>query len=518
MRGLAVAIALAACGDHREAVVAAPVPVPVPIAIAARPHVENATAYLPVQCYATTHVDGGRTRNPCATCHRDSQAPNFVDDADVQLALSLPAAATTNPWTNAVSPPPPVAIDDAALLAWVRTPDLDVTATDCAFAPDADGWDRDARGIVTGWRAFSYTPTPGMFWPTNGSAGDAFIRLPEAYRRTEAGAPDPAVYAVNLAIVEAAVRRVDVPIAPTDERALGVDLDGDGRLGTARRVAFAWPPKPGHEPSYVGQARTLDRAIAGWPAAGLFPTGTELVHSLRYLDVVDGRVRPGARMKEIRYLQKARWLTYSELDLAAKAEQREKMQDPDRVRLILGDAERGVGTGGGWLLRGYIETAEGTLRTQTLDETAACIGCHGGVGASTDNTFSFARKTAWGVRGFLTMPEPTGADGRGEYRTWLLAVGAGDDFGTNDEVARKFFTPAGTLRPAMVAALARDISVLVVPSPERALALDRAYLAIVRAQSFAHGRDAFTGKPAVEARLTQGAPTGIAHVLAQRAR
>ena len=41
----------------------------------------------------------------------------------------------------------------------------------------------------------------------------------------------------------------------------------------------------------------------------------------------------------------------------------------------------------------------------------------------------------------------------------------------------------------IVRALAQDISVLIVPSPERALALDRGYLALVRAQSFEKGRD-----------------------------
>ena len=33
-------------------------------------------------------------------------------------------------------------------------------------------------------------------------------------------------------------------VPATDERELGADLDGDGVLGTARRVAFVWPPRP----------------------------------------------------------------------------------------------------------------------------------------------------------------------------------------------------------------------------------------------------------------------------------
>lgn len=88
-------------------------------------------------------------------------------------------------------------------------------------------------------------------------------------------------------------------------------------------------------------------------------------------------------------------------------------------------------------------------------------------------------------------------------------MGAGDDFGSNREVTQRFFAPDGTLVPTMAQALAKDIAVLVVPSASRALALDRAYLAVVRAQSFARGRDVFVGTPQIEARLEQGAPTGI---------
>jgi hypothetical protein len=58
------------------------------------------------------------------------------------------------------------------------------------------------------------------------------------------------------------------------------------------------------------------------------------------------------------------------------------------------------------------------------------------------------------------------------------------DFLTNTEVERKFFGPDGKLRRDMARILATDISVLAVPSPERALALDRAYLGLVKTQSF----------------------------------
>ncbi len=522
LAGLAVAAAFAR-GDQAAKPAAQPtaqapaLPVAVPRATRA-PALDNLAAYIPVQCYARTKRDGRPARNSCATCHQDSREPNYIADAAVQTELSIPRFAATNHWSNALSPPPPAMISDAALLAWVRTDNRQLptgaSGSDCAFSPDALGWDRDPGGRRTGWRAYAYAPLPGMFWPTNGSMGDAFLRLPVEYRRAASGAESDAIYALNLAILEATIRRADVVIASTAEAPLGVDLDGDGRLGTANRVAFVWPPRKDRPFHYVGDAARLDPATAGWPAAGLYPVGTEIVHSLRYLDVVDGRVRPAPRMKELRYQRKLRWLTYGALDLAAKTEQREKEQDPDTLRLIHGDGERGVGTGGGWRMQGFIEAADGALRSQTTEETAACIGCHGGVGAAVDGTFSFARKTRWGAQDVVGMREPIRADGHGEYRTWLEAVGAGDDFGSNDEVTRSWFAADGTLVASKATALVSDISTLIVPSAERALDLNRAYLAVVRGQSFTRGREVFVGTPQLEQRLEPGGSTGVTELIA----
>ncbi|HEX5747587.1 MAG TPA: hypothetical protein VFZ09_15175 [Archangium sp.] len=514
------------------------------------PRLSNPAAYLPAQCYAVTQeAPGGRTRNGCFACHQMPRAPNYVEDAEVQTVLTVPLPAEENRWTNLVRPPPPVDISDAELLAWVRASNYvdergglrlaealahppaawdgngngrwEGYTPDCWFQPDAEGFDRSPDGAMTGWRAFAYAPFPGMFWPTNGSAGDVFIRLPAAFRRDRDGRESTAVYRLNLAILEAYIRRADVPLPPTDERELGSDLDGDGVLGMARRVAFVWPPKPGRPFGYVGEAAGLDRTKDGWPAAGLYPRGTEFLHSLRYLDVEGGQVRMAARMKELRYMRKTRWLTYSDLQLAAEAEAREKEKQPDKLKRVLADAERGVGTGTGWLMQGFIEDAGGALRPQNVEETTACIGCHGGVGATTDSTFSFARKLDagsawqggwyhWGQRGLKGIPEPRRADGQGEYAHWLAQVGAGDDYGTNDEVQERFFRKDGTLRPDAVKALTKDISVLLVPSPSRALLLDRATLALVKAQRFERGRDVTVGAPPkVRARLEQDGATGI---------
>jgi hypothetical protein len=258
--------------------------------------------------------------------------------------------------------------------------------------------------------------------------------------------------------------------------------------------------------------------VAGWPAAGLYPSGTELLHSVRYLDVdAGGGVRMAARMKELRYMRKLRYQSYGELEQVAAHEAREKERHPDVVRHVYADEERGVGTGSGWAMQAFIEDASGQLRPQTVEETTACIGCHGGVGVTSDSTFAFARKVAgergwyyWGERGLRGIAEPRRADGQGEYAHWLAQVGGGDDFGSNDEVRARFFDGAGRLRPERVRALAADIATLLVPSPARALRLDRAYLGLVQAQAFARGRDVLVGASArVLRRRAQGEPTGI---------
>jgi hypothetical protein len=511
----------------------------------APPALSNPVAYLPAQCYAATRdAPGGRTHNGCFACHQSSRAPNYTDDAEVQTVLSVPRAAEENRWAHVLQPPPPVELPDAELLAWIRSSNYvdehgglrlaealahppaawdgngngqwDGYTPDCWFHPDEEGFDRSPQGTRTGWRAFAYAPFPGMFWPTNGSAGDVFIRLPEAFRRDREGHERLDLYRINLAILEAFIRRESVPIPPTDERALGTDLDADGVL-----VAFVWPPRPGRSLEYVGQAATLDHSREGWPAAGLFPRGTEFLHSLRYLDVVDGQVRMAARMKELRYMRKVRWMTYSDLQLSAEAEAREKQRHPDKLKTVLADVERGVGTGTGWRMQAFIEAADGGLRPQSIEETTACMGCHGGVGAPTDSTFSFARKFAagstfrdgwfhWQQHGLKGLSEPRRADGRGEYSHWLEQVGGGDDYGSNDEVQARFFRRDGTLEPDAVKALTRDISTLLLPSPRRALQLDRAYLGLVRAQHFELGRDVVVGAaPRVRARLEQDGATGI---------
>lgn len=504
--------------------------------------------YIPPQCYTRTQDERGDAHNPCFTCHNEPQKPNYVNDADLQLSFSFPKPARDNPWANLFVDRRAFikATSDQRMLDYVRDSnysngtenylklrleqlpsswDRDRDGRWGGYVPDAgfrfdeEGFDKNQAGELSGWRAYAYYPFPGTFWPTNGSAGDALIRLPKVFRRDERGKPDRTVYKVNLAIVEALTKKSDVEIDPVDERLLKVDLDKNGTLGNARRVVYDWAPRENRTMSYVGQARIALQKGEIELAAGLLPTGTELLHSVRYLDVVDGRVKMAARMKELRYARKVGWRTYSELELLAETEAREKHLLPDRVRKIVFDFERGASNKQGWRYQGFIEDAQGKLRPQTFEETAFCVGCHGGTSATTDGVFSFARKLSsesyrrgwhhFSQRGLEGLPDRKRADGRGEYEHYLEHNAAGDELRANTEVLERFFE-RGKLRTDASRKLRADVSQLILPSPERALALNKAYWAVVHEQSFIKGRDSVLS-PAVNIHRSVEAdlPTGV---------
>jgi hypothetical protein len=485
----------------------------------------NADAFIPAQCYAQTVDAAGRAHNPCYTCHVTSQAPNFISDGDLQLAYEFVPRARHNPWSNTFLDwsEPLTASSRQELLGYVRESnyfndrgeivlaqklaappkewDFQDDGRWAGFVPDLrfqfdeGGFDRRPDGGYTGWRAYAYYPLPGAFLPTNGSMGDAFVRLPQAFREAENGRFDVALYALNLAIVEALIRQRDVAIEPTAERPLGVDLDQDGRLASARRVRFQ-PDRM----SFVGKARLEQRQLA----AGLFPVGTEFLHSLRYLDPTPAGVRMAARLKELRYTRKAEFWQTQRLDLRARLESEEKADSPSEVRALAGNIEQGVFNGQGWWFQGFIEDRAGQLRPQSFEETAFCVGCHGGVGRTDDSIFSFGRRLGFAApqRGW-SHPTQHGLEGvadplihagtSSEYVTYLEENGAADDFRQNQEAQRKFFDAQGHLRPDMRARLRADISQLLLPSPERALLLDQAYRALARSQSFTSGRDVVLG-------------------------
>ena len=490
----------------------------------------NRAAYIPPQCYTQTVDSQGNTHNPCYTCHIGSYKPNYINDTDLQAVYAFPDVANINHWLNLYKDRRQAlaAISDQAIIDYVRQdnyqdangqiklrkiladvpPGWDFDGDgqwqgyvpDCYFNFDAQGFDRTPAGDYTGWRAFAYAPFPSTYWPTNGSTADVLIRLAEPLRRNQTGEFDLTVYKTNLAIVEALIKRRDIPIEPTDETRFGVDLDKNGRLNMTTRIVYDWAPLQDRHMFYVGQARQALAEGELHIAAGLFPEGTEFLQSLRYLDVDEaGHIRLAVRMKELRYAHKRRWLTYSELRNAAADENAEAVQFPDRLGTVYGDVESGAGNGQGWIYQGFIEAANGALRPQTYEETVYCVGCHSTVGVVTDGVYAFPRKFGynsfrhgwyhWRQKSLAGTPEPRLANGEYEYSFYLRQNGAGDEFRENEEIQARFFTADGKLKTTALKRLHADMTYLLWPSRERALRLNKAYKQIVEEQSYSLGRD-----------------------------
>lgn len=171
----------------------------------------------------------------------------------------------------------------------------------------------------------------------------------------------------------------------------------------------------------------------------------------------------------------------------------------------------------GWQLQGFIEDAEGRLRVQTMEEHLYCMGCHGNVGVTVDQTFAFVRKVpgreGWryqDLRGMKDVPQRGNVDP--EVLTYFQRVKGGDEFRANEEILTRFF-PGGALDEATVRRAAKggdkDLAFLVSPSRERALALDKAYLALVREQSFIKGRDTLLAPPGNVHQTLENGSTGL---------
>ena len=242
---------------------------------------------------------------------------------------------------------------------------------------------------------------------------------------------------------------------------------------------------------------------------------------MRYLDVTDKGISLAARMKEVRYMKKTRWLTYFDRMDGALAEIKEKHDFPDRIAMFFGNAETGISNGTGWRLQGFIEDAAGDLRPQSFEETLFCMGCHGGVGVTDDDTFAFPRKLEaassfqngwyhWSQKGLAGTPDLVRADGKTDYVHYLETNAAGDEFRANMEVISTWLD-AGELTAEKADEIETDIASLILPSPERALMLNAAYRMIVRDQSFIHGRDASVAPldATVWREVEQDQPTGI---------
>ena len=288
----------------------------------------NREAPVPPQCY--TRTDG--KHNPCYVCHQNALPgrENTMNDGELQATYRFSAIGSTNHWTNLFTDRSKrvAAISDAEILQWIGQDNYSELAPRLRAA-NFQGWIPDLKDLQQGaaafdengfardgshWVAFNYKPFPSTFWPTNGATDDTMIRLPAEFRSDTAGRYSAAVYRANLAVLEANIKGVDrIDTLPIDENNIGIDLDGDGKLGIAHSL---------HKPAaYFGAAHAL--AVVPF----IYPQGTEFLHTVRYIGVdKNGGIYNAPRLKEVRYMR--RWLQsdHAQLKLWYAAENAEKRQ------------------------------------------------------------------------------------------------------------------------------------------------------------------------------------------------
>ena len=461
--------------------------------------VSNQEAIIPPMCY--TRIEG--KFNPCYVCHQnhDEGRENTMNDAELQTAYSFSDLGMTNHWSNLFKDRSAevAAISDEEIRTWVDTdnysnlaprlkesgfkgwiPDLENLQL-AADAFDANGFALDGSG----WVAFNYKPLPSTFWPTNGSTDDVMIRLPMIFRTNLQGEASDDFYRANLAIVEANLKGYsEISSLPINEKIIGKDLNKDGKLSIIEKIS--------NVDRYVGPAEKE------YIDTFLYPEGTEFLHTVRYLGFTPkGEVTLSKRMKEVRYMRK--WAAYRkevyERNYELEGFEKEAGNLPSYQFL----KDYGLDNGFGWSVQGFIENVQGDLRVATYEENLFCMGCHTSIGATIDKTISFPRKVdgaaGWGYINLKTMLDaPNRGESKGEYATYLQRVGGGGEFRSNPEMQERWFNKDGSLKENKIEAIS-SIYELIVPSPERALELNKAYRVIVAEQSFIHGRDATVTPP-----------------------
>ena len=454
--------------------------------------VYNPESVIPPQCY--TKTEG--VNNPCYACHQSydsiEKRPNQMGDGTLQGNYEFSDVGLTNSWKNLFIDRTSLiaGIDDATIKKYVKEdnytaslekdvmPDYmrieNLSSADNAF--DKDGFAKDRSG----WVSYNYKPFPSTFWPTNGSTGDAMIRLPDDFQ-TLNGEYNKAIYTLNLSLVEMALKELDtLTVAPVNELVLNIDVNQDGKL-TKSVTEIA---RSSH---YVGDARAVPLAHM------LYPEGTEFLHTVRYIGVdEDGTIYNAPRMKEVRYMKKHMFRSRESLASAYYAEAKDKHFEKLPQTRYLG--EKGIDNGFGWTINGFIENEQGELRAQHDQELAFCNGCHKTVGSTFDQTFSFARKVpgqaGWGYINLKEIEDvPNINEEKGEFLTYMERVGGGDEFRQNGEMLAKWFDEKGMVKVEEVQR-AKSVYDIITPSPERAYALNKAYLTIVKEQSYLFGRDA----------------------------
>lgn len=472
---------------------------PLARAVASIGRTVNLEATVPPQCYTKT----AGVANPCWTCHTLPYAPNYLFDWTLQEEYAFSDFALENRWKN-------LFVDRAAAIATISDQDaLDYIYTDNyaplrvaltahpdypGYVPDLDfaqGFDEEGFAKDgSGWRTIRYKPFLGAFWPTNGNTDDVMIRLPLAFQTDANGDLSREIYKINLAIVEAAIAadprqttpQLERPIEPINEEIGGVDLDGDGKLAPSIVTIRGLPTH------YVGAARTTP------VKRYLYPQGVEFLHSVRYVDPASPTLL-SPRMKELRYSRKVMLL--DDWGLLRQYEKELLEKEEGKLPTFTGSPLVGLRNDFGWQLQGFIEDEMGRLRLQTEEEHRFCMGCHSALGVTVDHTFTLARKApgaeGWRHQDLRGIPDaPQAGHAEPEILTYFKRVTGGDEFRANAEMLARFF-PNGVLDEAAVRRAApggdQDITFLIVPSRERALLLNKAYMALVREQTFELGRD-----------------------------
>lgn len=367
-----------------------------------------------------------RGANPCWVCHTGGFGPNTLEDAELQAEYAFSDLALENPWTN-------LFVDRRAAVAAISDEEI------LAWVRQ-DNYDalRGALADLDGWRGFVPDLDLAAGFDEQGFARDGSGWRAIRYQ------PFPGFWPANGSTGDVFIR--------LPERFRGAAyVENLAILERAIHLTdpHVTPELPSH---YVGGASD----VAVVPL--VYPVGTEFLHSVRYLDP-DAPGMFATRMKELRWMRKE-----EDPDAWARLRAYEREADekeegwPPRYR---GDALEGMVNLFGWRMQGFIEDAEGRLRVQTDQEHRFCMGCHQGLGVTIDSTFSLARKPpgpgGWrpqDLRGLVDRPQVGHAEGE-------LAV-----------YARR---------------LGREV--VTIPARADALAMDKAYLAIVRAQSFDRGRD-----------------------------
>ncbi|AGN11262.1 hypothetical protein M5M_00137 [Simiduia agarivorans SA1 = DSM 21679] len=458
----------------------------------------NQEAPIPPQCYTRTEA----SHNPCFVCHqvypRGKSADyrmNKLDDGALQGNYLFSDVGVNNHWQNLFVDRRDyvAAISDQTIDRYVNEDNYTALAPRLkannwqGYTPDlqnfhlADGaFDQDGIALDNShWVAFNYKPFPSTFWPTNGSFGDVAIRLDTPFRERQ-GQYNIDIYRLNLALVEITIKDLpSISVLPFDESRYQIDINGDGRFNAAETRLRA-------QEHYFGDASQ----VVVTPQQ--YPTGTEFLHSVRYLGIdQDDQIVAPPRMKELRHMRKIKTLSDAELDNRYRRERKEKVDEDLPYFIHHGDA--GMENGMGWMISAFVEDASGELRPQTHEENMACMGCHSAIGSTIDQTFSIGRKVTgpegWGYINLQGMPDaPTVSHAEPEILAYFKRVGGGDEFRQNTEMLARWFDDKGQVKTGAV--LAADVYQLITPSAERARQLNKAYTHIVRTQSYRLGRDA----------------------------